>query len=94
MANKDIKQYSLEELKDMVARCDYVPTRPDAPRYPVDESFWENARVVLPDGRPKVHTGIRLDADMLDWFKSQGKGWQSRINAVLRSYFESHHKPQ
>jgi len=31
---------------------------------------------------------------MLDWFKSQGKGWQSRINAVLRSYFESHQKPQ
>lgn len=43
-------------------------------------------------GLSPPHTGIRLDADVLDWFKSQGKGWQTRINAVLRSYFD-HHTP-
>ena len=93
MENADIKTSSLKEARALRDQGK-TATRADAPRYAVDESFWENARVVLPDGRPKVHTGIRLDADMLDWFKSQGKGWQSRINAVLRSYFESHQKPQ
>jgi uncharacterized protein (DUF4415 family) len=33
---------------------------------------------------------IRLDADVLEWMKSQGKGYQSRINAVLRAYYEAH----
>ena len=93
MENADIKTSSLEEAHALRDQGKTV-SKADAPRYAADESFWENARVVLPDGRPKVHTGIRLDADMLDWFKSQGKGWQSRINAVLRSYFESHQKPQ
>lgn len=93
MENADTKSASLEEARALREQGK-TATRADAPRYPVDENFWENARVVLPDGRRKVHTGIRLDADMLEWFKSQGKGWQSRMNAVLRSYFEGHHKAQ
>jgi uncharacterized protein (DUF4415 family) len=38
----------------------------------------------------KKMTTIRLDADVLDWFKSMGKGYQSRINAVLRAYKSAH----
>jgi uncharacterized protein (DUF4415 family) len=46
-------------------------------------------------GRPKaaitkVHTGIRLDADILAAFKAQGPRWQSRINAALREWLEQH----
>jgi uncharacterized protein (DUF4415 family) len=33
---------------------------------------------------------IRLDVDMLDWFKSAGPGYQTRINQVLRDYMEAH----
>jgi uncharacterized protein (DUF4415 family) len=87
MAENDRRRYSAEDLNAMKARGDYVPTRTDAPTYAVDEDFWRNARVVTP--ACKVHTGIRLDADMLAWFKAQGHGWQTRINAVLRSYYES-----
>jgi uncharacterized protein (DUF4415 family) len=36
---------------------------------------------------------MRLDADVLAWFKAQGRGYQSRINRLLRLYMESH-KPQ
>ena len=46
-------------------------TRGDAPSFELDDAFWQNARVVQP-GR-KVHTGIRIDADVLDWFGAQGK---------------------
>jgi uncharacterized protein (DUF4415 family) len=37
---------------------------------------------------PKVFTGIRLDADVLEAFKSTGKGWQTKINAALRHYLD------
>ncbi len=37
---------------------------------------------------PKVFTGIRLDADVLEAFKASGKGWQTKINAALRQYLD------
>jgi uncharacterized protein (DUF4415 family) len=43
----------------------------------------------LPPRNPKRHQGIRLDADVLDWLKAQGPGWQTRMNAVLKSYVEA-----
>jgi len=33
---------------------------------------------------------IRLDRQVLDWFKAQGRGYQTRINALLRAYMEAH----
>ena len=35
---------------------------------------------------PKSSIALRLDADVLDWFKAQGSGYQTRINAVLRAF--------
>jgi uncharacterized protein (DUF4415 family) len=40
--------------------------------------------------KPKVYTGIRLDADVLATFKATGKGWQTRINAALREWIVAH----
>ena len=40
---------------------------------------------------PKKSTTIRLDADVLDFFKAQGKGWQTKINEVLHRHVDSHH---
>ena len=39
---------------------------------------------------PKVFTGIRLDPDIIERFKAEGKGWQTRINAVLREWVDTH----
>jgi uncharacterized protein (DUF4415 family) len=36
----------------------------------------------------KRQVTMRIDADILDYFKGQGRGWQSRMNAVLRGYVE------
>jgi len=38
----------------------------------------------------KTAVTIRLDSDMVEWFKSQGKGWQTKMNWALRLYFASH----
>ena len=33
---------------------------------------------------------LRIDADVIEWFRSQGPGYQSRMNALLRAYMEAH----
>ena len=54
----------------------------------MEEIDWATAE--LPKPRRKAHTTLRLDTDVLDWFRAQGKGYQTRINAILRRYFEHH----
>ncbi len=56
----------------------------------LDEGFFKEARVVVPPGKKQLT--LRLDADVLAWLKAQGKGYQSRINAILRMYYEAHRK--
>ena len=46
-----------------------------------DESFWRRAELRMP--QPKKGIYVRLDADVLDWLKSKGKGYQTRMNAML-----------
>ena len=53
-----------------------------------DEVFWKKAKIVMP--RAKETITIRLDADVLEWFREQGSGYQTRINAILRSYVRAH----
>ena len=54
---------------------------------PLDATFFRDATLRLPKNKKAV--SIRLDRDVLDWFKQQGKGYQTRINAVLRLYMEA-----
>ncbi len=54
----------------------------------LDEDFWEHAKPIHPKGKKAV--SIRIDEDVLDYFKSQGRGYQSRINSVLKSYVKAH----
>lgn len=44
----------------------------------------------LPTPRGKAHMTLRVDADVLGWFRAQGKGYQTKINAILRRYYEQH----
>ena len=54
----------------------------------LDEAFFATARVVVPPGKKQVT--VRLDKDVLAWLKAQGRGYQTRINAILRAYYEAH----
>jgi uncharacterized protein (DUF4415 family) len=38
---------------------------------------------------PKTLLSLRIDADVVDWFRAQGPGYQSRMNALLRAYMEA-----
>lgn len=48
---------------------------------------WDTVEVGLPRRKREVH--IRLDAEVLEWFKQDGRGYQTRINAVLRAFYEN-----
>lgn len=52
----------------------------------LDDDFFANAAVRMP--RDKKQVSIRLDADILDWFKHQGRDYQTRINTVLRMFMK------
>ena len=85
-----------DELNAMIARgedrTDWVKAAgvplPDGsdPDDAMEEIEWATTELPMP--RPKAHASLRIDADVLDWFKRQGKGYQTRINAVLRSYVQ------
>jgi uncharacterized protein (DUF4415 family) len=46
----------------------------------------------LKKAKTKIVTTIRLDADILEWFRSMGAGYQTKINAVLRAYKSAYEK--
>jgi uncharacterized protein (DUF4415 family) len=61
---------------------------PDAGVIP--PGFWDNATVAMPENKQQIT--LRLDPEVIRWFKRTGKGYQSRMGAVLRSYVEARRK--
>ena len=53
----------------------------------LDEAFWKIAKRAIP--APKKPITLRIDEDVLDFFKATGSRYQTRINAVLRAYVHS-----
>lgn len=58
----------------------------DAEDGPLPEGWESTVRIGLPSDKKDVH--MRLDADVLAWFRSHGRGYQTRINNVLRAFVE------
>src|SRR5271154_572777 len=73
----------LRELSPATIRKQ-IAADPDA--HPTDTRFWKTAKVILPT--PKQIVTMRLDADLLRWFRRQ-PGYQTRINAILRAYMRA-----
>jgi uncharacterized protein (DUF4415 family) len=95
----DVVRYTEEEIKEMIARGESrtdwervenmrdedIVIDEDAPE--ITEEMMANAEVIR---RPKEIVTLRLDTEVLEWFKAQGKGYQTRINAVLKAYVKAH----
>jgi len=65
-----------------------IASDPDEADMAVD---WESATVELP--QPKAVLNMRIDRDVLDYFRRKGKGYQTLINAVLRAYVRQKEHP-
>ena len=99
---KHITHVSSDEARHLKDETDYgrldamtdddiaqaVADDPDAPPLDLD---WTQARLTLPPGKDVVT--LRLDRDVLEWFRTQGKGYQTRINQVLRAFYEARRNP-
>ncbi len=82
-----IVKYPLSEIQALRERGE-DPTSANAPEAEsLGAEFWKSARVVMPSGKTSVH--LRLDSDVVEWFKARGKGHLTRMNAVLRAYVEA-----
>ncbi|MCY4515405.1 MAG: BrnA antitoxin family protein [Candidatus Tectomicrobia bacterium] len=96
MKDESIKRMSLEEAtrRKGKGQTDWERLRREQeaglePEIDPDEGEfdWSRARVVMPPSKQAI--SVRIDRDVLEFFKSQGRGYQTRINAVLRSYMEA-----
>ncbi len=54
----------------------------------LDEEFFKHAKLVMPGDDGKERITIRLSKRVLDFFRNQGKGYQTRIDAILRAYVD------
>ncbi|HCJ50495.1 MAG: cytoplasmic protein [Gallionellales bacterium CG_4_10_14_3_um_filter_54_96] len=71
------------EMKALASMAEKEIDFTDIPE--LTDAFWKNA-VQNPYYRPtKTSTTVRVDSDVLAWLKSQGKGYQTRINEILRA---------
>jgi uncharacterized protein (DUF4415 family) len=104
MAKKEnIVRYSIKEIDDMIARgeslTDWAKVDAKTPEEierladeddgPLPEG-WEDTIIVGNPFKKDIH--IRLDPDIINWFKAQGRGYQTRINAALRTYMIAHRR--
>ena len=99
MSDERITRVSLKQARKMKSETDWARvealTDEDIERAVAedpDQSFWteedwKHARVVWPQGKAPVT--LRLDRDIIAWFKLRGRGYQTRINAVLRAFVEA-----
>ena len=84
-----IKRYTLDEIRQMKSHTDWDALRAQGD-YEGPQEFevdWTRAKLVTPE--PKKAVSLRIDPDILDFFKSQGPGYQTRMNAVLRAWMEA-----
>lgn len=92
MSENNTRRFSLEEIRAMKRRTDWEHLREagDHEGEPEFEMDWDSAELVEP--APKKLISLRLDPDIIEFFRSKGKGYQTRMNAVLRSYVEAQRK--
>ena len=88
MTEENWKRVSLAELRRMkdAGEIYHNPNAPEGPE--LGDEFWANAVPVEPHGRTSVH--LKLDDEVFDFFKSQGKGHITRMQDVLKAYVKAH----
>ena len=85
MKAKNLKKHSATNWENLSTLADDEIDLTDSPE--LDESFFANATLRMP--RSKKAVSLRIDPDVLEWYKKQGTGYQTRMNAVLRMYMQA-----
>lgn len=80
------KKLSKAAIAKLDAIADDVIDTSDIPE--LDEAFFAKAKRAVDMPASKTRVTIRLDADVVEWLKEQGKGYQTRVNRILRAAME------
>ena len=91
MSNKTILSKSETDWERLDSMTDEDIDLSDCPEITPAQFAKAVVRNGLPANKNKAQVTLRVDADVLVWFKSQGKGYQTQINSLLRAYMEAHH---
>jgi uncharacterized protein (DUF4415 family) len=87
---KNPPKFTAQQRKRLLEMKDEDIDYSDAPPSPPD-AVWTRPGALIPPGNKKQIT-VRLDADVLEFFKKTGTRYQSRINAALREYMKANEK--
>jgi len=80
ISKKRIKQ--LKSIKDKDIDYSDIPE--------LDKNFFKNARIEMPVKKKAI--SLRIDSDVLNWFKKQGEGYQTKINGILKAFMKVYKK--
>ena len=83
-------------LRAMTDRDIARAVRADPDAAPILNKRWfRNAKLVMPlEPKPRVAISLRVESEVIDWFKAQGGPYQSRMHAVLKAFAEAHQRVQ
>lgn len=91
MSESSYKTYTLDEIQQMTDQTDLDRLRREGEFEGEDEDDfeidWDSAVLVLPQAKKAI--SLRVDPDVLDFFRAEGKGYQTQMNAVLRAYMQA-----
>lgn len=88
MTKENIRRATLAEIRQMKDRGELFHD-PDAPEGPeLGDEFWANAVLMPPRSSTSVH--LKLDPEVFEFFKRQGKGHITRMQDVLKAYVKAH----
>ena len=91
MSKKPISSKSETDWERLDAMTDEDIDLSDCPEITPEQFAKAIVRRGLPVEKNKAQVTLRIDNDVLEWFKSQGRGYQTQINRLLRAYMEAHH---
>jgi uncharacterized protein (DUF4415 family) len=86
MNENDISKKSGTDWERLESMTDEDIDYTDIP--PLDEEFFKRATIRMPKRKQAI--SLRLDPEVIMYFKRQGKGYQTRMNAVLKAYVDAH----
>ena len=90
MSDPNMKRASLAEIKRM-REAGELHHNPNAPTgESLGREFWAKAMVFSPQGTPPKSVHLKLDPEVFNFFKSQGKGHLTKMQEVLRAYAAAH----
>lgn len=90
MKKKTISKKSETDWKRIDSQTNEDIDLSETPEIPVEMFARSVVRRGLKPVPRKTQLTLRVDSDVLDWYKQQGKGYQTKINALLRAYMEAH----